>query len=297
MTKPQKNTTIKVFNTTTGEIQAIVRVAKTHSERVTKALLAIVEVGKSVDVGKGAEAYFRCAQTTLNRAVKKLAESGEANLFYITGQNEKGDKVTRKILAPPSWSFQKAVTEKGNVVSLMEFRSGDTKMTGAEIRALGAKVKELSEEERGKPGELSSLESRLVEEHQKATALKRLDAPKSMLNHRIRQLKKAGYSNVAIGAVLDIHESTVRRRLRMPLEPIEILLDKLLFDLEDAREDILSKLFDHPETQKVFGGDLGEDPSQRFVFRVHTKARKVEIDPKRKRVKLSLDFVATLKED
>lgn len=289
MTKPQKKTTIKVFNTTTGETKSIVRVAKTHSERVTKALLAIVEVGKSVDVGKGAETYFRCAQTTLNRAVKKLAESGEANLFYITGQNEQGDKVARKILAPPTWSFQKAVSEKANVVSLMELRSGvDTKMTPAEIRALGAKIKELSEEERGKPGELSSLESRLAEEHQKAAALKRLDAPKSMLNHRIRQLKKAGYSNVAIGAVLDIHESTVRRRLKMPLEPIEILLDKMLFDLEDAREDILGKLVDHPELEKVFGEGYGD----KYTLRIHTNSRKAEIDPKRRRVKFTLEFSA-----
>jgi len=132
----------------------------------------------------------------------------------------------------------------------------------------------------------------LVAAAEKVTALRSLDAPKSMLNHRIRQLKRQGYSNVAIGAVLDIHESTVRRRLKMPLTPIEVLLDKLLFDLEDCREDIVNHFVDVPEFEEVFGEGFGE----KYLIQVHTNARRVDINTKLRRTRFTLEFVVSLKD-
>ena len=154
-------------------------------------------------------------------------------------------------------------------------------------RELGAAVRLIEEK-----GEKVTPERRdeLVEEVEKNHALRTLDAPRPMLNHRIRQLKRNGYSNVAIGKVLGISESTVRRRLNMPLQPIEILLDKTLADLEDARVAILESFMDHPESK------IALDYGDKHGIRIHTNARKVSIDPKLKRVKFTLDFTAIVKD-
>ncbi len=151
---------------------------------------------------------------------------------------------------------------------------------GAAIKLIKSKGEEVTPERRDE----------LIAEVEKHYALRTLDAPRSMLNHRIRQLKKHGYSNVSIGQVLGISESTVRRRINQPLSPIEILLDKILLDLEDSRTEILEKFLDHPETREVFGH------TDAFVTRIHTNSRRVRIDPKLRRVKFTLEFTATIKD-
>ena len=118
--------------------------------------------------------------------------------------------------------------------------------------------------------------------------IERITVSKTTLNHRIRQLKAKGMSNVRIGAMLEIHESTVRRRLKAPLTPVERLLEAVLADLEAAREEVLRKFLDHPDFREVFG--------DRGMLRVHTNHRAVEIQPKTNRTKFTLEFVATARE-
>lgn len=277
------------------------------AEKVVTTLVNLIEDKQAVDVGKGAEKYFGCAQTTLNRAVRGIVDAGTAKLFYVSKKNASGTVVAMKLLAPIDWNYARAIKESDGAVNLAKLAEKKTavkvfnKTTGKtriiernpmllnrkEQSALGAATKTLQA--------LNATPERIKEivgEAEKSAALRSLDAPRSMLNHRIRQLKKHGYSNVAIGNVLGISESTVRRRLKSPLEPIEILLDNALADLEAVREELLGAFSSYPELEKVFGEGYGE----KYIMNVHTNARKVEISPSRKRVKFSLEFIATMKE-
>lgn len=160
--------------------------------------------------------------------------------------------------------------------------------TAAEQRRIGQFAKNLGISGRNK---LTEQDKELIETVKRQIVLEKLEAPRSMLNHRIRQLKRAGYSNVRIGAVLGVHESTVRRRLKAPMQPIEILLDNLLKDMEAVRSELVDALSSYKEFSELFG--LGD---QR-ILRIHTNTRKVSIDPKLKRVRFSLDFSVNIREE
>lgn len=165
-------------------------------------------------------------------------------------------------------------------------RKSEPEFTPGELRRIGQFAKSLGIS--GK-NELTAHEQELIDGVKNQIARERLDAPRSMLNHRIRQLKRNGYSNVRIGAVLGIHESTVRRRLKAPMEPIEILLDHSLSDLEAVREELIGAVSSYPEFRRLFGDS--------YILRIHTTTRKVSIDPKLKRVRFSLDFSVNIREE
>lgn len=174
--------------------------------------------------------------------------------------------------------------ETGNVKRIIRT---DTHLNRKEKMALDATIKK-AKVKNATPEHILDI----TNEAEREAALRTLVGPKSMLDYRIRQLKRRGYSNVAVGKVLKIHESTVRRHLKNPITPIEALLDDILHDLELAREEVLANLVSNPQFEKVFGEGMGE----KFILSIHTNQRNVEISPKFKRVKFTLEFIATAKD-
>lgn len=110
----------------------------------------------------------------------------------------------------------------------------------------------------------------------------------SSMNLRIRAMKRAGYSNAAIGDVVGVSESTVRRRLQKPLSEAEQLTENMREYLNDAQEDILNVLSEDPIFREMFG--------EQVVLRVHTVQKRTTLTPG-KRVTFKLEFSAHKREN
>lgn len=237
-------------------VEAQIRSKVSVHDRVRSQLQNMVRDDRGVDVGPGAKKYFGCSQSTLRRVVHEMNENHLAKIFYV-GKKKDGKKVTVKVLGHANWTF---------------------------LHATKHQILDLTTKPLQNYRETKAILSR--------STVSRFDAPKSMLNHRIRQLKRQGKSNVLIASILDISESTVRRRLKTPIEPIELLLDEMLASLEYSRESILNSLLGSRQFTTVFDYQLDE-----HFLKIHTNRRQVEIDLKNKRVKFNLEFIATIKDE
>lgn len=113
----------------------------------------------------------------------------------------------------------------------------------------------------------------------------------SSLTLRIRECKREGLSNVAIGKRVGVSESTVRRRLKTPLTEEEILLESMMDLLEDARDELLERITEDPMFDRVFGTDRGEG----WILRVNTIKRRAGFtrrEGKGNRMTFTLEFAA-----
>jgi transposase len=90
----------------------------------------------------------------------------------------------------------------------------------------------------------------------------------STLTLRIREYKREGLSNVAIGHRVGVSESTVRRRLKTPLTEEETLLEAMYDELANSRQEIVDNVSEHPLFRSLFG-----DADGKWMLRVTTTKR------------------------
>lgn len=111
----------------------------------------------------------------------------------------------------------------------------------------------------------------------------------STLTLRIREYKREGMSNVAIGDLLGISESTVRRRLKQPLTEEEMLLEAMLDELSNTRDEIIENIMRDPMFSRVFKSDGN------WVLRTKTLKRRASFtrrEGRGHRMSFTLEFSA-----
>ncbi len=111
----------------------------------------------------------------------------------------------------------------------------------------------------------------------------------STLTLRIREYKREGLSNVAIGARVGVSESTVRRRLKTPLTEEETLLEGMLDELSNTRDEIIEKFMHNPRFARVFKDDGN------WILRTHTIKRRASFSRREgrgHRMSFTLEFSA-----
>lgn len=114
----------------------------------------------------------------------------------------------------------------------------------------------------------------------------------STLTLRIRQYKRDGMTNVAIGKLVGVSESTVRRRLKTPLTEEETLLESMLDILGDAREEILQRVTEDPMFDAIF---KTREMGGAWTLRVNTVKRRASFtrrEGKGHRMSFALEFSA-----
>lgn len=111
----------------------------------------------------------------------------------------------------------------------------------------------------------------------------------STLTLRIREYKREGLTNVAIGQRVGVSESTVRRRLKTPLTEEETLLEGMLDELSNTREEIIENIMHHPMFARVFKDDGN------WILRTQTLKRRASFtrrDGRGHRMSFTLEFSA-----
>lgn len=112
----------------------------------------------------------------------------------------------------------------------------------------------------------------------------------SSLTLRIREYKREGLSNVAIGQRVGVSESTVRRRLKMPLTEEETFLEAMMDALRDARAGIIASLSEEPLFKTLFNEEDGH-----WILQINTTKRRAGFtrrDGVGQRMTFSLEFAA-----
>jgi transposase len=285
----------------------------TKSEAIQKTLLKLLEkMEKPLDVGRGAEKYFRVSLSTLNRALAQLTSGGGAKIFYVPKKNRvDGRKTLVKVLAPGDWSFSRAAAYAQEIVSIAHLNDEGSKLnrdvldpntvvskrTAAIVKKVVdrntkiEKVKALHndaysiKEIADTMGIAESTVRVMLSSGDEMITLHSL----STLTLRIREYKRDSMSNVAIANRLGISESTVRRRLKTPLTEEETLLEAMYDALSHARESILEEVSNNPMFDRVFGDGDG------WVLRINTTKRRAGFtrrDGAGQRMTFSLEFAA-----
>lgn len=114
----------------------------------------------------------------------------------------------------------------------------------------------------------------------------------STLTLRIRQYKRDGMTNVAIGKLVGVSESTVRRRLKTPLTEEETLLESMLDILADSRDEIIQRVTEDPMFDAIF---KTREMGGAWTLRVNTVKRRASFtrrEGKGHRMSFTLEFSA-----
>lgn len=300
-------------------------------DRIIERLMTRIEEGQIIDVGRDASLYFEASRITLARAVQKITESGGAKIFYLPIKRGEEATVTIKVLAPNKWDFVSLMKQTDKIVSLGERKLKPTKkelkdlgrdtntirelvdvpekrqeLIDARVAKTDAKVRDRADKiERAKALHNNGYEIKEIAETLGvaestvrgllAADDERIDLSSlSTLTLRIRTYKREGLTNVAIGKLLGISESTVRRRLKTPLTEEETLLEAMMDLLGDAREELVQRVTEDPMFERVFGTDRGEG----WILQVNTTKRRAGFtrrDGKGQRMTFTLEFSAVRK--
>lgn len=225
----------------------------TLGEVVYKRLRKLLDEHEMLDISKGAAEVLGIPDATLSRIVWRLEEDGFKK-FYVPVKNSQGKTITAEVLGRKEFTYVYVLGSLDKVYSV-----------GSNL------IKDIE-------GRKHLFNSRT------RTA--------SRLNYQIRTMKKNGYSNVAIGEVMGISESTVRRRLKAPMAPEEALMEDSLSYLVNAREQILADVENHTAAFK----EVFPEYQDTHVLRINTNSREVEVNTKARSVWFKLSFSATLVE-
>lgn len=195
-------------------------------EATAARLKAAVGEDNLINVGKDASDILGVSATKLILALKYLSDNEGYKTFYLPVGQKDGRSVMIKVLSRPGSKFSDIFKR------LSEVQPVKAEKTRKEIAAVGKASKEL----------------------QKTTTLHNL----SSLTLRIRELKSQGKSNVLIGKILGVNESTVRRRLKKPLTAEELHVELQMKALMMVRQDLLYLITAQPSFRDIFGNGLNE---------------------------------------
>jgi len=226
----------------------------------TNLLRSLADRHGFLDVGKNSAAALGISRLTMEKAVSTLYEEGYRS-FYLSIDPVAPDKTRVVGYVRPTTGTVKVLTKPGTTFL-------DTLRNKDNIHPVET---------------TTQMRKRILDEREKELSRKTL---------RIRQLKRGGASNVAIGKMLGINESTVRRRLKAPLTPDEIMKEKLSDIMSEARDLINERLTELPE----FAEMVGED-SDSWVLRISTYRKQIEINRDDKKITFDLKFAARVKEE
>lgn len=278
-------------------------------EATAARLKAQVGTDTLLDVGQGAADILGVPKTKLNRAVQLLQAEGYMVFYLAKQQKDTNLQTTVKVLTAPGSSFVQSFRRYSDEGGAL--KSVKKEVTRAEITAVGAASKELLQA-------VPAVRQKMIDKLNRALVLAgegytnaeiadamgvkektiegwfRNNRKVATLNHfssltlRVRELKRQGMSNVMIGKMLSVNESTVRRRLKKPLTPEEQMLERMEEKLALVRHHLMTSLVQDPLLQDIFPlGQHGED----WHFNLHTVKRRATLTPGA-RATFALEFSA-----